>query len=244
MIHGPCVGYNEDSPCLVKGNCSKGFPKTYRNETYYGNNGYPQYRRRPIGEGGLSFKKKIPKIRKDVVIDNRGVVPYNPYLCLKYSAHINVECCNSIKCIAYVTKYVNKGRDKILYCKEVADGSVNEVANYKEARYINANEAAWKILWFKIHKSYPPVVNLDLHLENEQDIFYSDNVSEMQLQDKCSKNTQLTAFFILCRNSEHAKTLTYTQVPTHYVFMNKIWVERSTTAISLGRMRAVNTKKR
>ena len=242
MIHGPCIGYNEDSPCIVKGNCSKGFPKTYRNETYYGNNGYPQYRRRPIGEGGLSFKKKIPKIRKDVVIDNRWVVPYNPYLCLKYNAHINVECCNSIKCIAYVTKYVNKGRDKILFCKEVADGSVNEVANYKEARYINANEAAWKILGFKIHKSYPPVVNLDLHLENEQDIFYSDDVSEMQLQDKCSKNTQLTAFFILCRNSEHAKTLTYTQVPTHYVFMNKIWVERSTTAISLGRMRAVNTK--
>ena len=242
MIHGPCMGYNEDSPCIIKGKCSKGFPKTCRNETYYGNNGYPQYRRRPIGEGGLSFKKKIPKIGKHVVIDNRWVVPYNPYLCLKYNAHINVECCNSIKCIAYVTKYVNKGCDKVLYDKEVADGSVNEVANYKEARYVNANEAAWKIFGFKIHKSYPPVVNLDLHLENEQDIFYSDNVSEKQLQDRCNKNTQLTAFFLLCQNSEHAKTLIYTQIPTHYVFKNKIWVERSTTAISLGRMRTVNTK--
>ena len=94
------------------------------------------------------------------------VVPYNPYLCLKYNAHIYVECCNSIKCIAYVTKYVNKGSNRILYSKDNNYGMpVNEIKNYRDARYVNANEATWRIFNFHIHKSYPPVTYLPIHLE-------------------------------------------------------------------------------
>ena len=105
------------------------------------------YRRRAKGQsGGLTVTKRVPGFKEPVEIDNRWVVPYNPYLLLKYNAHINVECCNSIKCIAYVTKYVNKGCDKVLYSKGSEYNSVDEIKNYTEARYINANEAAWKTL--------------------------------------------------------------------------------------------------
>ena len=95
--------------------------------------------------------KKVKGV--EITIDNSWVVPYNPYLCLKYNAHINVECSNSIKCIAYVTKYVNKGCDRILYSKSCQEGNViNEIKNYQEARYVNANEATWKIFKFHVHK--------------------------------------------------------------------------------------------
>ena len=43
-------------------------------------------------------------------MDNRWVVPYNPYLTRRYKCHINVEVCSSIKVIKYLYKYIYKGR--------------------------------------------------------------------------------------------------------------------------------------
>ncbi|XP_076032434.1 uncharacterized protein LOC143020158 [Oratosquilla oratoria] len=199
MIHGPCKGFDESQLCCqVKskkpGQCGKGFPKTCRNKLLFGNNGYPEYVRRSIGEGGNSFQIKL----KDgpVTVDNTWVVPYNPYLCLKYDAHVNVECSNSIKAIAYVTKYVNKGADKILFTKTSGENEVvNEVKNYQEARYVNSNEATWKIFKFDIHRSFPPVLMLDLHLEGENMVFFNERMTDEQVTQKTEKDTRLTAFF-------------------------------------------------
>ena len=43
------------------------------------------------------------------MIDNRSVVPYNPYLT---RAHINVEECSSLKVVKYLYKYIFKGSDR------------------------------------------------------------------------------------------------------------------------------------
>ncbi|KAK4307732.1 hypothetical protein Pmani_020522 [Petrolisthes manimaculis] len=49
MIHGPCKGFDDSQPCCQtrssssNGTCSKGFPKTCRDDTLLGNNGYPMY---------------------------------------------------------------------------------------------------------------------------------------------------------------------------------------------------------
>ena len=45
-------------------------------------------------------------------LDNRWVVPYNPYLCHKYNAHIHVEVCATIKSVKYIYKYIYKGHDR------------------------------------------------------------------------------------------------------------------------------------
>ncbi|XP_076052787.1 uncharacterized protein LOC143032201 [Oratosquilla oratoria] len=248
MIHGPCKGYDESQICChgksaKPDQCGKGFPKTCRSTLLFVKNGYPEYVRRSVGEGGNSFQLKL----KDgtVTVDNSWVVPYNPYLCLKYDAHINVECSNSIKAIAYVTKYVNKGSDKILFTKTSGEeDSVNEVRNYQEARYINSNEATWKIFKFDIHKSYPPVFPLDLHLEGENSVFYHEQMTDEQLSQKVKRDTQLTAFFKLCEKDAFAATLYYSQLPFHYIYnaQKAIWEERVGRTYSLGRIRAVTTK--
>ena len=41
-----------------------------------------------------------------IKLDNRWVVPYNPYLLLKYNAHINVEICITVSAVKYLYKYV------------------------------------------------------------------------------------------------------------------------------------------
>ena len=59
MIHGPCGLINPRSPCMVNGQCSKGYPKPYLAETQHSSEGYPLYRRRKPGDGGFTIEKKV-----------------------------------------------------------------------------------------------------------------------------------------------------------------------------------------
>ncbi|XP_066926669.1 uncharacterized protein [Clytia hemisphaerica] len=45
MIHGPCGVLNDRSPCMIDGSCSKGFPKSFNDETVMNVDGYPSYHR-------------------------------------------------------------------------------------------------------------------------------------------------------------------------------------------------------
>jgi hypothetical protein len=60
---------------MKNNNCSKFYPKTFVSTTTFDANGYPVYRRRDFGHTVM---------KKDVVLDNRSVVPYNPKLLMKY----------------------------------------------------------------------------------------------------------------------------------------------------------------
>lgn len=45
MMHGPCGKLNENAPCTHKGQCSKGFPRDFSDETMENLEGYPIYYR-------------------------------------------------------------------------------------------------------------------------------------------------------------------------------------------------------
>ena len=45
MMHGPCGQLKLDAPCTHDGQCSKGFPKDFTEETTQNIEGYPLYRR-------------------------------------------------------------------------------------------------------------------------------------------------------------------------------------------------------
>ena len=86
MMHGLCGVANPNCPCMEGGKCTKKFPEDFTEVTMECD-GYPQYRRRD--DGKYVMKNGVP-------LDNRHIVPYNPYLSKKYNAHINVEICSTI----------------------------------------------------------------------------------------------------------------------------------------------------
>ena len=236
MIHGPCGRLNPQCVCMKDNFCSKNFPKDFISETICADDGYPLYRRRKPCEGGHTGVKKVRG--KNVTVDNRFVVPYSPYLCEKYDCHINVEVCNSINAIKYVIKYVNKGNDMAAFAFQRHNPS-DEIDIFQAARYVSCSEACWRIFGFHIHKHYPAVINLQVHLPNGQRVLFTPE----NAQDKAQHppKTTLTAFFALCQryhspqtrniisaDRKFVKNLLYSNVPQYFTFVDKgkVWKPR------------------
>jgi hypothetical protein len=140
MIHRPCGPQNPNSPCMKRGQCTKRYPKTFRDDTSLSVAGYPEYRRRNNGR---------TVVCRNINMDNRSVVPYCPYLTLKFEAHINVELCALIHAVKYLYKYVYKGADRARIrlqrtpeASSSTAGQSNEIDSYWDARYVCAPEAS------------------------------------------------------------------------------------------------------
>ncbi|XP_053968313.1 uncharacterized protein LOC128869734 [Anastrepha ludens] len=213
MINGPCGILNPISPCMVKGKCSKRYPRQLVAETITGNDGYPLYRRRSIDDNGKSTIVKVN--RQDIEVDNRWVVPFSPLLCKAYKAHINDEFCHSVKSIKYICKYVNKGSDMAVF-GVAAENSNDEVTQYQMGRYVSSNEGMWRIFSFSIHERHPTVVHLAVHLENGQRVYFTD-ANVLQRVDR-PPSTTLTSFFEMCQNDDFARTLLYSEMPRYYTW--------------------------
>ena len=217
MVHGPCGTINYNSPCMVNGKCSKDYPKQFKFETQFAEDGYPSYRRRKPEDGGFDA------IVGTHEVDNRWIVPYSPILSRTFNAHINVEFCNSVKSIKYVCKYINKGPDAAIYTLQ-EENDHDEVSQYKLGRYLSSNEAFWRTYGFHIHDRFPPVQHLSVHLENGQRVYFTEETLSNQVMNP--KDTTLTAFFKLCQQDEFAKTLFYHEVPSYYTWSNNRWNRR------------------
>ncbi|PWZ39241.1 hypothetical protein Zm00014a_013353 [Zea mays] len=170
-----------------KGQCSKHYPKKIQNETVVDINGFVVYKR----SNNNRFVMK-----SNIKLDNRWIVPYNLTLLKKYQAHINVEWCNKSIFIKYLFKYVTKGPDQSkLYLQRVLDGqdtsideetnTRNEVKEYLDARFICPYDSCWRILGYEIHRHFPPIARLPVHLPNENYITYhaSANMSQILSQE-------------------------------------------------------------
>jgi len=187
MIHGREL--NIRSPCMNNGKCSKKYPRKLVKDTQTGDDGYPTYRRRSPDDGGYTAILKV-RGKKEIVVDNRWVVPYCPGLPRCFNAHINVEYCHSVKAIKYICKYINKGSDRATFS---VDRENDEVRNYLNGRYICTSEAFWRIYNFEIHDRDPIVKHLAVHLENGQRVFF--NANNLHQVIKNPRKTSLTAFF-------------------------------------------------
>lgn len=102
MLHGPCF---RNMTCRKNTeNCAKGFPKPFAEHTVIRQGKFPQYRRRNNGRFVMKRGHRLT---------NQHVVPYNPYLLLKYQCHINVELVAFLLCLMYIFKYLCKGNDRV-----------------------------------------------------------------------------------------------------------------------------------
>ena len=99
------------------------------------------------------------------------MVPYSPWLQMKYDAHICVDLITDRAVIAYLCKYCFKLADylraRILY-------NNNEIKAYRSVRYISSSDAMWHIFGFRTHFRTPSVNLLFVHLPNEQPVVYDE----------------------------------------------------------------------
>ncbi|KAJ1270014.1 hypothetical protein BS78_06G022100 [Paspalum vaginatum] len=109
-------------------------------------------------------------------LDNRWVVPYNPFLLRYFNCHINVEVCSSIKAVKYLYKYLYKGHDRASVSVNEADGqgNVDEIKMYREAS-----------------KNSPPMMQLQLHLPGMHMVTYEEGQDIQEILDRegAKKNT-------------------------------------------------------
>ncbi|GBM84750.1 hypothetical protein AVEN_64890-1 [Araneus ventricosus] len=209
MVYGTCGTININSPCMRDGQCCKSFPKQFKDDTEENVNGYPIYRRRatePVQIGKYS-------------IDNRWVVPYNPWLFKKFNAHINVEVCASVKSVKYLYKYVYKGHDAASV-KIQKEGALDhdEILSFVEGRYVSTPEAMWRLNGFNLsHKSHT-VVRLAVHLPQQQPIVYQDGQEAQAIERAALRKTTLTSWFELNKNDPSAHNISYSDIPQYYMF--------------------------
>ncbi|KAK4596817.1 hypothetical protein RGQ29_014730 [Quercus rubra] len=220
MIHGPCGVQNPRSPYMINGRCKKGYPKPFSPETYQGNDSYPVYKR-------YDTNNPVPlNDRCRIMVDNTWVVPYNPWLLLKYNCHINVEIYCSIKSVKYLYKYVYKGPDRVSM-------EVRPDPNY--------DEACWKIFSFPMYRMYPAIFRLQIHLPDRQQVRFRPHEPIANVLER-SKKTMLTEFFYMNMIDHDARNYLYREFPEHYCwdYKNKTWTRRSSHKKVVGRIYTVS----
>eukprot|EP00111_Clytia_hemisphaerica_P007544 TCONS_00021908-protein len=216
MIHGPCGVLNNTCPCMKDGSCSKGYPKSFNDATVMNVDGFPLYHRPDNG--------RTVRVR-NVDLDNRWVVPYSPYLCKKYNAHINLEACVSIKAVQYLYKYIYKGHDTAhIEISERLDH--DEIKTFLDARYVSAPEGCWRLFKFDMHTQSHNVVRLAVHLPNFQRVYFRPGEEGNAVQRAEQKETKLTAWFLLNQNDPTSRQILYSDIPHDYVFNNNRWKAR------------------
>lgn len=116
------------------------------------------------------------------VLTNQWVVPYSPYLCLRYGCHINVEACISSKSTKYIYKYVTKGGDRAMARAETdgsgaASNDIDEIADYQDMRSVGASEACWRLYQFPMQDRYPAVEVLQVHLPDQNIVHFNEGAA-------------------------------------------------------------------
>ena len=243
MIHGPCGDANPSCVCMKEKKCSKNFPKKFCKKTFVDqDNSHPEYRRRSPADGGRTIK--ITRRGQEYTVDNAWVVPYSPYLSLRYNCHINVEVCLSPTAAKYLFKYIQKGEDRIMVNPKVEEESRDEIEEYVDLRSMGSSEAAWHLMAYPISKNYPAVVPLRIHLEDEQIVQFEEGAEENAIA--VERRTELVGFFHLnaklIEKKEEEKFVRYVDCPKKFRWdtKEKEWVERRYDTGTIGRVHSVS----
>ncbi|KAG7980703.1 hypothetical protein I3843_05G196400 [Carya illinoinensis] len=196
---------------------------------------FPSYKRSNNGV--------IARIRgKD--LDNRWVVPYNPYLVSKYNCHINVEICCTVKAVKYLYKYIYKGHDRVAFniISKENNQQIDEIEQFQSGRWITPPEAMWRIYGFTLNEMYPSVYSLHLHLEDQHLVsFRAHEDLNNVLNSYTSKKSMLTEFFYRNQIDENARKLLYREFPEKFVWDSqcRIWTPRKKKTV-IGRIVTAN----
>ncbi|KAL6661674.1 hypothetical protein ACP70R_001058 [Stipagrostis hirtigluma subsp. patula] len=218
MMHGPCGTLNPNCPCTKdRDSCKNHYPRAFSDTTLQGKDSYPIYRRRQDGR---------EETVRNVLLDNRWVVPYNPYLLRMFNYHINVEAYGSIKA----------GHDRASVAVREAskpdeNGNIDEITQFREARWVTPPEALWRIYGFELSKNSPSVKSLQLHLPNMHMVSFQQHQDIRRVLDnENAKKSMLTEYFETNKIDPDARGVLYQDFPEKYSWntenKQKSWKKR------------------
>ena len=118
----------------------------------------------------------------------------------------------------------------------------DEIKAYLDCRYLSAPEAFWRIFGFKLFGMSHSVCRLAVHLENDQQHYFSEtaDIGPQNLPEE--RQTTLMAWFKYNAENQDARDLYYHEFPQHFkwVASDKEWVKRRNQGGQVGRVYFVN----
>ena len=120
---------------------------------------------------------------------------------------------------------------------------MNEVKEYLDCRYICEQDACWRIFGFDIHRHYPAVERMPVHLPNENFItFHARARMDRAVSEEFLKKTMLTEWFTCNQLHPEARSLTYPQFPAKWKWDQKTrtWDKRHHRHDKIGRIHYVH----
>jgi hypothetical protein len=241
MIHGPCN--HSKAPCIVDGECEKNFPKQLQPCTVMVPNCYPCYKRRGLFSA---------QVRGQQVTD-AWVVPYSPYLLYRHQAHINgkIQRYRIIMIDAVTVTTVEIASHLILYkymykyCFKPPDhGTINfnEIEAFIAGRTLSSAEAVWRILELPLHREYPSVQRLTVHLpDSHVVVFDPDAGANAAAAAATAATSTLLQWFALNVRDSAARSMLYKDIPRKYIWNKKLkrWDPRKHVRPKVARMHGV-----
>ncbi|XP_058726317.1 uncharacterized protein LOC131597650 [Vicia villosa] len=99
---------------------------------------------------------------------------------------------------------------------------VDEIQQYLDCRYVSPSEACWRIYSYNIHGRRPVVERMFYHLVGEKPIYYTDYARmENMLETASVTESMFTAWLVANAKYEEARTLTYGQFVSKFVYHKK-----------------------
>ncbi|GBL91638.1 hypothetical protein AVEN_23682-1 [Araneus ventricosus] len=119
----------------------------------------------------------------------------------------------------------------------------NAIANYVDARYVNAPEAMWRLLGSHINDRSHAVMRLPVHLPNQKRVTFKDGHEEETSEAARSRQTMFESWFQLNQSDLDAQTLLNTDIPYNYMYDRNNWKRRKRGGNKIvARMYVLNVK--
>lgn len=124
----------------------------------------------------------------------------------------------------------------------------DEISHHLTKRWIGATYAHWRLSEFDVIQMIPSVIEVPIHLEDEQVVYYEPTLESTSRVAMQSSSSMLTAYFEANRSPNHevaqlAKHVKYEDFPSHFVWQarQKMWIIRK-KGVAVGHMANIHSK--
>ena len=131
----------------------------------------------------------------------------------------------------YLFKYIYKGHERASVAmresaKEDENGNIDEIRQYRDARWVTPPEALWRIYGFELSKVHPPVKQLQLHLPDMHMVSFHQRKKIKDVVNRPGvERSMLTAYFEANRTHKKARGIHYRDFPKYFTWQSngKFW---------------------